>query len=375
MRPASPELSRIVRGSHRMCARARIVAPGQTGTNPDGDEIPILAGAVTLDASADTRGRLDLVTDGTGWSTRPDGPITPYGTEVFVERGIVHGNGDREWISQGYFRLYDVGQAAAPNGQLRIDARDRMSGLIDARLLAPVQLHKGQSLQSVFEVLVHEVYPGAVIEFDFDAVNTTLAAQYVGEQDRYGLLLDVARAHGKIMYWDYAGTLQVRDAPDPASPVWDVDHGADGVLIEMARTLTRDGVYNAVVATGEIPVDDTPPVRAVAYDLNPDSPTYWHGGFGKVPRFYSSPFVTTRDQAVSAAAAMLRRSIGLPHTADLTHVPNPALEPLDPVRVRYSDRGSSGEVHVLEQITLPLVADQAMTATTREQTTVMIGAA
>jgi hypothetical protein len=48
------------------------------------------------------------------------------------------------------------------------------------------------------------------------------------------------------------------------------------------------------------------------------------------------------------------------------------LEPLDPVLVRYSNRDAA-ETHVIEQLTVPLVASAAMTATTREQTLIAIG--
>jgi hypothetical protein len=113
-------------------------------------------------------------------------------------------------------------------------------------------------------------------------------------------------------------------------------------------------------------------VRALAVDSNPDSPTYWSGPFGKVPRFYSSPFITTTVQAQSAAASILRQSLGLPYSVDFSLVPNPALEPLDPVLVRYSNRDAA-ETHVIEQLTVPLVASAAMTATTREQTLIAIG--
>ena len=57
---------------------------------------------------------------------------------------------------------------------------------------------------------------------------------------------------------------------------------------------------------------------------------------------------------------------------DFTAVPNPALEPWDPIRIRYSDRDGI-ELHLIESITVPLVADAPLTATTREQTVVLVG--
>jgi hypothetical protein len=369
MRPVSPEFNRIVRGSHRMCARARIVAPGQTGVDPDGTEIPIVAGDVTHDANAEVRATLDLTTVW-DWPRSATDLLAPYGNEVFVERGIVRENGTKEWVSQGYFRIYAPEQRTVPRGAIRLDARDRMSGIVDARLLTPIQFEQGASVFDTFYYLVQEVYPTAEIVFDFDAAGTTFAGSHIAEEERYGFLLDVAASLGKVMFWDHVGRLRVQSPPDPGAPVFDVNHGKGGVLVEMSRTLSREGVYNAVVATGETPGEGDP-VRAVAYDNNPDSPTYYFGGFGKVPRYYSSPFVKTQAQARSAAAAMLTRALGLPYNVEFAAVPNPALEPLDPVRVTYSQ--APAEVHVLEAITLPLVADGAMDARTREQTSIQIG--
>jgi hypothetical protein len=364
MRPVTDRFLSTVRGSHAMCSRARVVAPGQTGVNPTGTtEIPITVGDVQLDSTAQIRATLDLTTE---WDFPLDasGLIAPYGNEVFIERGIIYGDGVREWVSQGYFRLYSTEQDTAPNGQINLTGRDRMSGIIDARVLAPFQFDLNTSVAAIFDNLVGEVYPGAVIVYDFDAAGTSFTSSHVIDEDRYAFLKDICDSLGKVMWWDYAGRLQVRTAPNPASPVVTVNHGRDGVLAKLSRSLNRDSVYNAVVATGEAP-GESPPVRAVAMDQNPNSPTYWYGPFGKVPKFYSSTFIQTAGQAQTAANAMLARAFGLPYNVDFTMVPNPALEPLDAVELAYSDRFDS-ETHVIESMTIPLDAGGVLAAKTRQ---------
>src|SRR5690606_15104227 len=118
--------------------------------------------------------------------------------------------------------------------------------------------------------------------------------------------------------------------------------------------------------------DGPGPGRAVAVDPDPASPTYWHGRYGKVPRFYSSPFIATEEQAANAAREMLKRQLGFPYSVEFTSVPNPALKPFDPIRVILKD--NSRELHVMQSVTIPLVADGVQTGTTREQTRVLIGA-
>lgn len=365
MRPVSDRFLSTLRGSHRMVVRARLVGAGQTGVTPTGTEIPVIAGSVTFDATAEVRASLELTTQWP-WPTTAADPATPYGNEVFVERGVVYGDGVREWVSLGYFRIDDLDQEEAPDGLVRISARDRMAGIVEARVLAPAQYPGSTTVAAVFGDLVGGLYPGVPISFDFPASGTTFGGSHVIERDRYPFLLDIAQSQGKVMFFDYDGSLVVRTAPDPLTPVWTVNHGRGGVLVGLSRKLTRQGVYNAVVAEGE-QGGDAPPVRAVAVDDDPASPTYWLGPFGQVPRFFASSFLTTEAQCATAAQAMLDRARGLPYSVSFAHVPNPALEPLDAVAITYTDRVDP-EVHVLDKLTIPLTSKAPMTGITRVQT-------
>lgn len=372
MRPVTAQFLSTLTGSHTMSARARVCATFQTGTDPDGEDVPILAGSVTLDGTADVRSTLDLTTDGTRmWPVYAADLLAPYGNEIYVERGVQYSAATIEWCGLGYFRIETPDQRQPPDGPIRIVAKDRMAGLIDARLLAPVQYASAVSYGAVVTQLVTQVYPTATIIWD-DATNAVaIGRDVIVEENRYGFLDDLVRSVGKIWYWNHRGELVITDAPAVSDPVWDVQAGAGGVLVSMSRSLSRAGVYNAVVAVGEA-ADSATPVRGVAIDSSPTSPTYYYGRFGPVPRFYNSPFLTTDAQAEAAATAELSRQLGLPYNVDFSAVPNPALEPYDPVRIRAS-AGSGAETHVLETVTVPLVADAVMTATTREQTAVLIG--
>lgn len=364
MRPCTDEYLQAVRATHRMHARARVLTTFQTGTNPTGVTIPILSGAVKMDARADIRSRLDLTTDGTDWDHTPAGLITPYGNEIFVERGVELIGSMIEWVSLGYFRIYGCPQEEAPDGPIDVEARDRMSGLIDARLEAPVQYLASNTVGQVFDDLVTAVYPGATITFDDALDGELLGRTVVAEEKRYEFLRDLATSYGKVMWWDHLGVLQVASPPDPGVPVLDVNHGAGGILVSLSKEVSREGVYNAVVATGE-GADGTTPAFGVARDLNPNSPTYYFGKFGPVPRFYNSQFIKDDTQATAAARSLLMQSLGLPYNVDLAAVPNPCLEVLDPVRVAY-DYDRAPEIHVLDELTVGLTATDPMTGTSRQ---------
>lgn len=364
MRPVSDAFLRTVVGSHRMFARARVCVDFQSGTAPTGYEIPIIDGNVRADASSNVRTTVDLTTSGDGaWPTHPTDLLAPYGNELFVERGINYGNGTIEIVSFGYFRIDSTVQDDGPNGSIQLTASDRMAAIIDARLTSPIEFSAGTSVQTVFTRLVNEVYPLAQIQYDFVASGSTFASTHVAEEDRYGFLNDVAQSRGKIMYWDYRGILQVVSPPDPSVPVYTITYGRGGTLVKLSRQLTRDGVYNAVVARGDTVEGATNPVSALAVDDNVNSPTYWNGKFGRVPRYYYSSFLTTASQALSAAQSILQQATGLPYSINLDAIPNPALEPYDPLQIVMPD---SEDIHVIDSITIPLTSANAMSGTTRK---------
>lgn len=372
MRPISDAFLRTLRGSHRMATRVRVCTTYQEGVDPDGEEIAILGGDVELDGTAAIRSTVDLTVEPSLWPTTAGSLLAPYGNELFIERGIYYGGGSYEWVSLGYFRIEAPDQDDVPTGPIRVAGKDRMAGLIDARLVAPVQMPAASTFGGVTEQLVTDVYPDATIEWDDTTVrDTTIGRSLICERERADFLQDLWASLGKIGYWDHRGILVVSTVPDPDEPVWEINHGQGGVLVSMSRQLTRSGVYNALVVTGEA-ADTADPPRAVAIDDNPDSPTWWYGRFGQVPQFYTSSFITTAGQAQTAAQEGLRKKLGLPYNVDFGVIVNPALEPWDPVLVRYSDRARA-EKHVAEKLRVPLSAEAAMTGSTREQTTVLIG--
>lgn len=372
MLPVSAAFLAAVRGSHRIVSRARIITPGVTGANPAGTDLRIIDGAVTLDATADIRATLDLTVAEPWPAGNTTAHLVPYGTELAVSRGVVFGNGAIERAPLGIFRVTSVEQDDGPDGPLRISAQDRMGAIVDARLIAPVQYSATTTYGAILLDLVDDVLPGQPIEWDDTTNLTAIGRKVVVEEDRFAFLNELVTAVGKVWFFDYRGVLVIKNAPDPTVAVFDVDAGANGVLVSLSRALTREGMYNAVVATGE-GADEVPPPFGVAYDLDPASVTYWEGSFGKVPKFFNSPMLITNTQARNAARSMLTTSLGLPYSVSFGVVPNPALEPLDAVRVVYPPQlnrspASSSEVHVLEQLTIGFGASTTMTAATRKQT-------
>ncbi len=375
MRPVSARYLAAVTSSHEIVTRVTLVAPGQEGTTPEGVVLRLMDGSVTLDANAACRTSADLMV-AEPWSDDGTG-LAPYGQEVYVERGVVYGNGQREFVGLGYLRIRAVDQDEAPLGPLKLTCLDRMAALQDARLLEPVQFLASAVVGTVVLGLVWDVLPLQTIEWDDLAIELQpLGRSVIVEEDRWDFLDDLVRSLGKVWFFDHRGVLVIRTPPVATEPVLEVAAGRRGVLVKVKRNLDREGIFNAVVARGE-GVDELTPVYAVAKDDNPDSLTYWEGPFGQVPRFYSSPFITTTAQALEAATSILAGSLGLPYEVDFSMVPNLALEPLDPVTVVYPvdlsrNPKSRREVHVLDTITVGLVGAGELVATTRLATTLEV---
>src|SRR5215203_1125992 len=237
MRPVSDSFLNTVRGAHRAIFRARIVNPGMSGNNPgplnaDGspvNEIPIGGGDVTFDTTADVNGTTELETS-LAWPTTSSSLGNPYGQEVFVERGVMYGNGIREYVGLGYFRIDSVEQNQVPKGTLKLSGSDRMAYVRDARNMQPVVFSAGSSLGAVIDFVVGDAVPGgATTAYDFDAYGTLLASQHVMPEDRVQFLNDLLTSYSKVGYFRYDGVYQVKTPPtNTTASVFTVNSGRFG---------------------------------------------------------------------------------------------------------------------------------------------------
>ena len=312
------------------------------------------------------------------WPTHATDLLTPYGQEIYLERGVQYGNGQRELVGLGYFRIDTPEQDEAPSGEITITGQDRMAGIVDARFLTVRQFGSTMTRGQLASVLINEVYPSATIEWDDTGLrDSTIGRTVIGEDDRAQCLSDFVTSLGKVGYFDHRGVYVIKTPPDVSGPAsWTVDAGERGVMVRMSRSLTREGVYNAYVATGEA-ADTVPPARGIAVNLDPSSPTYWFGPFGPVPAFYSSPFLTSDAQASQAARQLLAGKIGLPYSIVLDSIANPAVTPYDVIAVAYPrtarNRSLLVEKHIVDDVKIGLSNTSPMNLKTREQRVVLIG--
>lgn len=135
-------------------------------------------------------------------------------------------------------------------------------------------------------------------------------------------------------------------------PVWEIATGAGGAYIQANRGMSLDGIYNGVLARGENTESNIAPVSSLVVDTDPDSPTYWDGPLGHRPMFYSSSTLISSGQCTAAATLKLRAAQAPNASADISSLPNPALEPGDVLRVVYVD--GTPELHQVQSFSVEL---------------------
>jgi hypothetical protein len=356
MRSVTDVFLQALRTSHQLALRV-------TAYPPSGDpfDVPINDGSVTLDRTADHRGRVDLViSDPSYYPDVETDPVNIYGTELNVQRGIDYGNGSVELVSLGWYRVQSIERDQPSTSGLAVSGWDRSQQVEDERSTQPRTIGPATYV-AMIQDLVNDIFPSAVFHVTADS---TTGTKQVLDRERWQSIQQFAAAIGYEVFVNADGEWVIQPVPDPttATPVWTVDAGLTGVLVSVNDTIARDNVPNGVVAVGEA-ADGGTPAHALVTDDDASSPTLWGGAYGHVPAFYSSPFIHNNTQATKAATALLNDHKGAGRSVSFAAAPNPALEPDDCITLTYPD-GRQVQ-HIIDTITIPLGVSGQITADTR----------
>lgn len=366
MRTATAAFRAALAASHKLAVRVDVKTGAGSLLTPDG--LQVIDGSVTLDQTAAIRGRCELsLTDDGTLGLVPDSAtsaLAPYGNRLVVSRGVEYPDGTRELITLGTFRIDSVDVADSEGAlAMRVSGLDSAAIVVDARFEEPYEVAAGTSIETAITALVSAALPGVVTNYP-GSTFTTPALRAEEGADRWEFAQSIARASGLALYFDGDDKLTLTPA-DGGSTVATLAEGAAGVLLSAERGWKRAGAYNRVIATGEN-TGEAIPVRGVATDDNPLSPTYYFGPFGKVPLFFASQFIVTAEQAAAAAQSILQRQLGTTQEVSFGTLVDPTLEPGDAVRITR-ERAGIDEDHIIDALTIPLSAGLPMTGRTRAQ--------
>jgi hypothetical protein len=357
MIPHSARLDLALTGSHTVNAAAFVYAPGSSTAIP----AAVVGGQVVADRDAQVRrqGSVEVVFDWEGEGLTVDLIRSlPFGGWASLERGVRYADGSIERVALGWFRVDTIAWSEL-TGVATLSLSDRMAQVRDEPLLAPFQ-PAGLTPSAAAVELVKQVFGTAIAYTVAPGLPTQVAisdATYT--DDRSAALTDLAAACGAWATFDVHGdfVLRPRAPSPPPAPVATIAAGPGGVLEAASETLERSSVRNGVLVRGQGDAE-TAPFSALATFTDPTSPLRWGGPFGRVAMLVDSQAVATVAAAQATADALLGLRLGLSRTLELEAVPNPTLEPDDPVTIVHAD--GRQEVPIINRVELDLGASGGM---------------
>lgn len=275
-----------------------------------------------------------------------------------------------EEIPLGVFVITDIDIEDSGNGTtMVITGVDRSLRISKAEWIDPYQIPANTELAAAISGVLTNRWPS--VETDFYNTGVLLPATVLGLQsgssgkDPWANVQQMASSNGFDLYFDATGRAVLVPVSDPstATPLETYEENEEAMILSVKRRLSTDNTFNGVVATGE-GSSVKPPVRAVAFDDDPASPTYRYGLFGERPKFISSSLVTSASAAASFAAAELAKIKGAEENVDWVQVCDPSLDAGDVVKVRNTGTRLD-KVLVLDKVTIPLAPSGTMSATAR----------
>jgi hypothetical protein len=274
-----------------------------------------------------------------------------------------------EVVPIGVFTLNDVEIVDGPNGlAIELSGADLSRRVSRNRWDDTYVIDAGGNYGTAIQDLIRNRMPDAA--FNFASTPRATPRLFFGEQssnDPWEDAQKMAESIGYEVFFDARGICTLRPEPDPDvdDSVWEFNDTTHPTILEVRRRVTDENTYNKVIVTGESS-QNAVPVRGVAIDDDPASPTYYLGPYGTVTYRLTSPLVTVTPQADEAAQALLLRVKGATEAVEMDVVPMPALEPGDVVTVDRSKSKIEGRF-LIDQLSIPLGADESMRCVGRRQ--------
>lgn len=314
-------------------------------------DIEHTGGSVTVDRSQAIRRTCTVtVPDPSLIPRTPADELAVYGSRLRISRGVEYGDGSQELVPLGLFRLDSV-DGDVSEGPATLSGKDLSAVVADDKFTTRYRA-SGTVVTAITSLIRRSILDATIISLIDD---TAIGSRWFDvEADPWAGCQEIAAAAGAEVYANADGEFVISTLPDlaTAEPVWAVEATEGGVYISGNRGMTSDGVHNGVLARGENTSDNVPPVSALVYDNDPNSPTYWLGPYGRRPMFYSSSTLTTTAACQNAARLKLAEAKAPNASGDISSLPNPALEPGDVLRVTHPD--GSRELHQVASFSVPL---------------------
>lgn len=270
----------------------------------------VVSGYVSMDDTAVRREAHFTVVDADGVLTPVTARdmLTPKGTEVRVYRGLEVKDGitaysrDWEWVPLGVFGIVEPEVRGHSDGTvIEIKGFDRVDTMRDRRFVYDWVIPEGKHIDAAIAeiVLSRLTVPTRITQ----SIYNLPAVTYERLTDPWDAVREIAGSGAVQAYFDQLGSLVIAPDEPTVTGYSYTPIGSDALLMTSARKFSKDTAYSGVVVRGQHP--DKTPVYTELWDLDPKSPTYSDGPFGRRPYSYYSELITTQAMADAKAAQLL----------------------------------------------------------------------
>lgn len=321
-------------------------------------DLPHNGGGVQATLGLRVTRQMTVTTDCSWFPWDDDAPLAPLGNQLRAWRGIEYGDGSSIEFPIFTGRINSVEMQA--DRSVRITCVDPAADVIDNEFEIPTPAATSSTIPLQVRELIQNGYPPAVFG-PFDPIYDPVPI-LTWDTDRGQALDDLAVAGRSFWYALPDGRFVLRNVPwavDPATvtPVVTLTEGVLGTISAAAVSTSRDLVANSVTARSER-ADGSEPLHVTVRDLNPLSPTFYGGKFGRVNRTVSIQEATTNGQLAAAAQTLLRRAKARTRTWAVSCVPDASLELGDGVQIEALGHSA---LQCIAGFTVPLNAQGEMT--------------
>jgi hypothetical protein len=360
MLSVTPRFLTAVRQTHTVAIKATLYRPSAP-TTPIA--VNVIGGSLAADVDARVlrQGSLEIAFTLGDQLTEDIVRELPFGGYAVLERGIRYANGELELVQLGRLRIENVTWPEL-QGSATLTLADRMAQVADESFTTPY-VPTGMKASDAIVDIVNDVFPSIAYHVSTTPATEPALSDTAYVADRAAAVSDLAAGISADAFFDNLGDFVLRPKPvGVGTPVWTLDAGDRGVLIQASESLDRSSVRNGVAVRAQ--ADPTlPPIYSLATDNDATSPTRWGGPFGKVALIVDSTSIQTQAQADSTAANLLNLRLGLSRTLELRGIPNPALEPGDLIEIVHADGRS--ELQYVNALQIGLDADGDLTLGTK----------
>lgn len=327
------------------------------GETPFFMNAPLVDGVVNIDQGSSERRSLDLTLDNSEmvFEHAPGGfwydkILRPY-------RGAIAYNPTTaeptQWEAPlGEFYIDSIESQHFPNS-FSVQCRDKTKKLIQSKFRYATSFNEGESVIDVVKSIAQN---GGIEKFNFPSHIGELPDEYTFEADteRWDAITDITTAFNHEAFFDADGYMVVRPFQDPlTSPVtFSFETGAFGTIASWKKSSNDTRLHNVIIVKGES--SDTVPHTAIAQNVSPGSPTSIDA-IGERVFTYSSPYITSENQAQDLANSMLKVHALEEYSIDFESIVLPWLEVGEVIRFPDDENDPDAPtLFLLSSLAIPL---------------------